>query len=129
MACILHGPERQLSEPHFPRVLPSYNIDRFHRTDMNKYILPHDLAGEKQRLRLMSEMLDPLHRSHIEKLEPDAHGLIPRAERLHVADTVEPGDRVFDVQGGVVRQVRSISLSRKSSSPVRAQGRSPSRLI
>jgi SAM-dependent methyltransferase len=35
---------------------------------MNKYILPHDLAGEKQRLGLMSELLDPLHRSHIEEL-------------------------------------------------------------
>lgn len=35
---------------------------------MNEYILPHDLAGEKQRLGLMSELLDPLHRSHIEQL-------------------------------------------------------------
>jgi SAM-dependent methyltransferase len=35
---------------------------------MSEYILPHDLAGEKQRLGLMSELLDPLHRSHIEQL-------------------------------------------------------------
>jgi SAM-dependent methyltransferase len=35
---------------------------------MNAYILPHDLAGEKQRLELMSKLLDPLTRSHIEQL-------------------------------------------------------------
>lgn len=35
---------------------------------MNQYILPHDLTGEKERLGLMSELLDPLHRSHIERL-------------------------------------------------------------
>jgi SAM-dependent methyltransferase len=35
---------------------------------MNQYILPHNLAGERQRLGLMSELLDPLHRSHIEQL-------------------------------------------------------------
>jgi SAM-dependent methyltransferase len=39
---------------------------------MNKYILPHDLAGEQQRLRLMSELLNPLHRSHIEQLGLEA---------------------------------------------------------
>jgi SAM-dependent methyltransferase len=32
------------------------------------YILPHDLAGERQRLALMSDLLDPLHRSLLEKL-------------------------------------------------------------
>jgi SAM-dependent methyltransferase len=35
---------------------------------MSGYVLPHNLAGEKQRLALMSELLDPLHRSHIERL-------------------------------------------------------------
>src|ERR1700691_1619534 len=35
---------------------------------MNEYILPHNLVGEQQRLALMSELLDPLHRSHIEQL-------------------------------------------------------------
>jgi tRNA A58 N-methylase Trm61 len=35
---------------------------------MSQYILPHDLTGEKQRLRLMSELLDPLDRSCIERL-------------------------------------------------------------
>jgi SAM-dependent methyltransferase len=34
---------------------------------MSQYILPHDLTGEKQRLRLMSELLDPLDRC-IERL-------------------------------------------------------------
>jgi SAM-dependent methyltransferase len=35
---------------------------------MANYILPHDLEGEQQRLALMSELLDPMHRSCIEKL-------------------------------------------------------------
>lgn len=35
---------------------------------MSGYVLPHNLEGEKQRLALMSELLDPLHRSHIERL-------------------------------------------------------------
>jgi 2-polyprenyl-3-methyl-5-hydroxy-6-metoxy-1,4-benzoquinol methylase len=35
---------------------------------MNAYTLPHDLAGEKQRLELMSKLLDPLTRTHIEHL-------------------------------------------------------------
>jgi ubiquinone/menaquinone biosynthesis C-methylase UbiE len=35
---------------------------------MPGYILPHDLAGERQRLTLMSELLDPLERGHMERL-------------------------------------------------------------
>jgi SAM-dependent methyltransferase len=35
---------------------------------MSDYILPHDLAGERQRLTLMSKLLDPFERSHIERL-------------------------------------------------------------
>ena len=35
---------------------------------MNDYVLPHNLAGEERRLRLMSALLDPLHREHIERL-------------------------------------------------------------
>jgi hypothetical protein len=35
---------------------------------MSQYILPLDLTGEKQRLKLMSELLDPLHRSCIEQV-------------------------------------------------------------
>jgi len=35
---------------------------------MSQYILPHDLTGEQQRLRLMSELLDPLDRICIERL-------------------------------------------------------------
>ena len=48
-------------------------------------------------------------RSDLSWVEPDAHGVIPRAERLDVADTVEPGDRIFDVQGGVVGQVELVA--------------------
>ena len=35
---------------------------------MPDYILPHNLVGERQRLNLMSELLDPFERSHIERL-------------------------------------------------------------
>lgn len=44
---------------------------------MNDYILPHHLAGEKQRLELMARLLDPIHRHHIEQLglQPGWHCL------------------------------------------------------
>ncbi len=32
------------------------------------YTLPHDLTGERQRLALMSALLDPMERAHIERL-------------------------------------------------------------
>ncbi len=35
---------------------------------MPDYILPHALAGEQQRLALMSELLDPVERGHVERL-------------------------------------------------------------
>lgn len=35
---------------------------------MSDYELPHSLPGERQRLDLMSELMDPLHRSWLEKL-------------------------------------------------------------
>jgi SAM-dependent methyltransferase len=35
---------------------------------MPGYVLPHNLAGERNRLALMSELLDPLERAHIERL-------------------------------------------------------------
>jgi ubiquinone/menaquinone biosynthesis C-methylase UbiE len=35
---------------------------------MTRYRLPHDLAGEHERLRLMSALLDPLERAHIDRL-------------------------------------------------------------
>ena len=35
---------------------------------MSRYVLDHHLEGEKKRLALMSSLLDPLHRRHIESL-------------------------------------------------------------
>ena len=35
---------------------------------MSGYVLPHNLSGEEQRLALMSQLLDPMERSHIERL-------------------------------------------------------------
>jgi 2-polyprenyl-3-methyl-5-hydroxy-6-metoxy-1,4-benzoquinol methylase len=34
----------------------------------HSYILPHNLTGERQRLALMSELLDPMHRALPEKI-------------------------------------------------------------
>jgi len=36
---------------------------------MSEYVLGHHLKGEGRRLALMSELLDPMHRRHIEALE------------------------------------------------------------
>jgi len=35
---------------------------------MPEYTLPHSLSGEQQRLALMSKLLDPIERAHIERL-------------------------------------------------------------
>ena len=35
---------------------------------MSRYILDHHLEGEKKRLALMSQLLDPMHRRQIESL-------------------------------------------------------------
>jgi 2-polyprenyl-3-methyl-5-hydroxy-6-metoxy-1,4-benzoquinol methylase len=35
---------------------------------MFRYVLDHHLEGEKKRLALMSGLLDPMHRRHIESL-------------------------------------------------------------
>ncbi len=47
---------------------------------MSKYVLGHDLKGERTRLALMSQLLDPMHRRHI-----DALGVVrPGARTLEV---------------------------------------------
>jgi ubiquinone/menaquinone biosynthesis C-methylase UbiE len=38
------------------------------RMAMSRYVLDHHLEGEKKRLALMSQLLDPIHRRHIESL-------------------------------------------------------------
>ena len=62
---------------------------------MPKYVLGHDLKGEGARLALMSELLDPMHRRHIDALDvvrPDLdlsliHVRMPNLE-LRKADIV-----------------------------------------
>ena len=65
---------------------------------MPKYVLGHQLKGEGARLELMSELLDPMHRRHIDALEV----VRPGARTLEVgcgngsisawlADRVSPG--------------------------------------
>jgi SAM-dependent methyltransferase len=73
---------------------------------MSEYVLGHYLKGEGKRLALMSELLDPMHRRHIEELEVVG----PGARTLEVgcgngsisawlADRVSPGGKAvaFDL--------------------------------
>jgi len=46
---------------------------------VNNYVLPHQLQGEQRRLALMSELLDPWHRSLLKVV-----GLEPRWRCLEV---------------------------------------------
>jgi SAM-dependent methyltransferase len=50
---------------------------------LSEYVLSHDLIGEGKRLALMSELLDPMHRRHIEAL-----------------NVVKPGARTLEVGCG-----------------------------
>ncbi len=70
---------------------------------MSEYALDHHLAGERQRLALMSRLLDPMHRRHIARL-----GTWPGARTLEVgcgngsmsawlAGQVAPGGRAVAV--------------------------------
>jgi SAM-dependent methyltransferase len=47
---------------------------------MSRYVLGHHLKGEGKRLALMSELLDPMHRRHIEALD----AVKPGAQTLEV---------------------------------------------
>ena len=46
---------------------------------MSEYVLDHHQEGERERLALMSRLLDPMHRRHIERL-----GVGPGARTLEV---------------------------------------------
>jgi SAM-dependent methyltransferase len=70
---------------------------------MSEYVLDHHQEGERQRLALMSRLLDPMHRRHIEQL-----GIEPGARTLEVgcgngsmsawlAGQVAPGGRAVAV--------------------------------
>ena len=70
---------------------------------MSEYVLGHHQEGERERLDLMSRLLDPMHRRHIEQL-----GIGPGARTLEVgcgngsisawlAERVAPGGRAVAV--------------------------------
>jgi SAM-dependent methyltransferase len=70
---------------------------------VSEYVLDHHQEGERQRLALMSRLLDPMHRRHIERL-----GVGPGARTLEVgcgngsmsawlAEQVAPGGRAVAV--------------------------------
>src|SRR5438445_8071358 len=46
---------------------------------MSEYVLDHHQEGERERLALMSQLLDPMHRRHVERL-----GIGPGARTLEV---------------------------------------------
>ena len=87
--------------------------DREPRSDQarTEYVLDHHLEGERQRLALMSRLLDPMHRRHIEQ-----SGIGPGARTLEVgcgngsvsawlASRVAPGGRAvaMDLDLSLVR--------------------------
>ncbi|HYB86277.1 MAG TPA: methyltransferase domain-containing protein [Streptosporangiaceae bacterium] len=70
---------------------------------MSEYVLDHHNEGERQRLALMSKLLDPMHRRHLERL-----GVRPGARTLEVgcgngsmsawlAGRIAPGGRAVAV--------------------------------
>jgi SAM-dependent methyltransferase len=85
---------------------------------MSKYVLGHHLKGEEDRLALMSQLLDPMHRRHIEAL-----GVVkPGARTLEVgcgngsisawlAERVSPGGKAvaFDLDLSLI-DVRAPNL-------------------
>ncbi|MGE5209039.1 MAG: class I SAM-dependent methyltransferase [Alphaproteobacteria bacterium] len=62
---------------------------------MPEYVLPHDLKGEGTRLALMSQLLDPMHRRHIESL-----GIVRPGAR-----TLEVGCGNGSISGWLAEQV------------------------
>jgi 2-polyprenyl-3-methyl-5-hydroxy-6-metoxy-1,4-benzoquinol methylase len=54
-------------------------LGRIAGNSVPEYVLDHHREGERQRLALMSRLLDPMHRRHIERL-----GAGPGAQTLEV---------------------------------------------
>jgi len=70
---------------------------------MSRYVLDHHLAGEKKRLALMSQLLDPMHRRYIESLgiSRDARvleiGCGNGSMSVWVAEHIAPGGQIVAV--------------------------------
>jgi SAM-dependent methyltransferase len=85
---------------------------------MSEYVLPHDAAGERQRLALMSALLDPLELDHIARLGArpgwgclelgSGNGSISRA----LAERVCPGGHVVasDIDIAYMKDLRAPCL-------------------
>jgi SAM-dependent methyltransferase len=100
---------------------------------MSEYVLDHHQEGERERLALMSRLLDPMHRDHIERL-----GVGPGARTLEVgcgngsvsawlAGRVAPGGRAVAVDldlSLVVADVPGLELRRADilTGPVEPRG-------
>ena len=100
---------------------------------MSEYVLDHHQEGERERLALMSRLLDPMHRYHIERL-----GVGPGARTLEVgcgngsvsawlAGRVAPGGRAVAVDldlSLVVADVPGLELRRADilTGPVEPRG-------
>jgi hypothetical protein len=77
---------------------------------MSPYVLDHHLEGEKKRLALMSQLLDPMHRRYIESLEDSAN----QTARCHrrrrnaseaAAGLSKPGEDTVNLRRGVGTKV------------------------
>jgi ubiquinone/menaquinone biosynthesis C-methylase UbiE len=94
---------------------------------MSKYALGHHLRGEGERLALMSELLDPMHRRHIDSLDI----LRPGARTLEVgcgngsisawlAKRVSPGGKAVAVDLDLsLIEVRAANLELRQCDIVR----------
>jgi hypothetical protein len=77
---------------------------------MSRYVLDHHLAGEKQRLSLMSQLLDPMHRRYIESLGigRDARvlevGCGNASMSVWMAEHIAPGGQIVAVGADYWRQ-------------------------
>src|SRR5271156_6107183 len=85
---------------------------------MREYVLPHEVAGERQRLALMSALLDPLELNHLARLGVgpgwrclelgSGNGSISRA----LAERVAPGGHVVasDIDIAYIAELRTPGL-------------------
>ena len=96
---------------------------------MSQYVLDHHLEGEKKRLALMSQLLDPMHRRYIESLgiSRDARVLEVGWQRFNVgleAGHVAPDGQIvaIDLDLSLVNDARApgVEFPKRTSSKGRS---------
>jgi 2-polyprenyl-3-methyl-5-hydroxy-6-metoxy-1,4-benzoquinol methylase len=100
---------------------------------MSEYVLGHHLEGERERLALMSRLLDPMHRRQIERL-----GIGPGSRTLEVgcgdgsmsawlAERIAPDGRAVAVDldlSLIDADAPSLEFARETSSPDQSRAES-----